>query len=558
MGMESRPEGVPIDEMRQRIHPDDLLDVLATYQRALGLVPARGRAGALPAAWTAVAPHLHAPHHPARRLRHAGRAQRRGARHHRADGAPAARRRARAPARRRDLDLGHRRVARAARRRPRPSGTRRCTRCPACRAGEPRAGLHGVGRALRAPGRPRARARRRAGVDRRSRTRRWRSCTASCASTARCATSSRAPASSPRPARTAPPAWPSTSPNASSRWPPCAQATERSAHGHARRGHRHLGMGRRLRRLALGRRDVRAARPRAAPDLPHASRRWRSGCTPTTSTTSTTRSRAPASEDRPAYYEFRIIRTDGVQRWLASRSLPVRDERGRTCMRLGVNWDITEAHEAAAARHERELVLRESQAKSELLARMSHELRTPMNAVLGFTQLLLADDAAMHDSPAAAARRHAPRAPGAHPLRRRAPADADQQRAGAVAPGRPGARRRAAAGADGHRHRAEPAAGRGPRAAARRHGGRAAQPAARARRPDAPEAGAGQPAHQRDQVQPPRRQRAPGRVARRRPRADPRVRRRHRHDVRSSRPTPSSPSTAPAPSATASRARASA
>ena len=99
-------------------------------------------------------------------------------------------------------------------------------------------------------------------------------------------------------------------------------------------------------------------------------------------------------EDRPAYYEFRIIRADGVQRWLASRSLPVRDERGRTHMRLGVNWDITEAHEAAAARHERELVLRESQAKSELLARMSHELRTPMNAVLGFTQLLLADDAA--------------------------------------------------------------------------------------------------------------------------------------------------------------------
>ena len=108
-------------------------------------------------------------------------------------------------------------------------------------------------------------------------------------------------------------------------------------------------------------------------------------------------------EDRAAYYEFRIIRADGVQRWLASRSLPVRDERGRTRMRLGVNWDITEAHEAAAARHERELVLRESQAKSELLARMSHELRTPMNAVLGFTQLLLADHAAEHDSAEAVA-----------------------------------------------------------------------------------------------------------------------------------------------------------
>jgi PAS domain S-box-containing protein len=111
--------------------------------------------------------------------------------------------------------------------------------------------------------------------------------------------------------------------------------------------------------------------------------------------------------DRSAYYEFRILRTDGQTRWLASRSLPVRDERGRTRLRLGVNWDVTEAHEVAAARHERELVLRESQAKSELLARMSHELRTPMNAVLGFTRLLLADATAGADSPEAAATRQA-------------------------------------------------------------------------------------------------------------------------------------------------------
>jgi len=104
--------------------------------------------------------------------------------------------------------------------------------------------------------------------------------------------------------------------------------------------------------------------------------------------------------DNAAYYEFRILLPDGQARWIASRSLPVRDERGRTLLRLGVNWDNTEAHEAAAARHERELVLRESQAKSELLARMSHELRTPMNAVLGFTRLLMADDAQGDDAEA--------------------------------------------------------------------------------------------------------------------------------------------------------------
>jgi signal transduction histidine kinase/CheY-like chemotaxis protein len=104
-------------------------------------------------------------------------------------------------------------------------------------------------------------------------------------------------------------------------------------------------------------------------------------------------------EDRTAYYEYRIVRPDGAVRWLASSSMPLRDDKGRTRVRLGVNWDVTEAREAAAARQERALALRESQAKSELLARMSHELRTPLNAILGFTQLLLADDAPEPGSP---------------------------------------------------------------------------------------------------------------------------------------------------------------
>ena len=137
-----------------------------------------------------------------------------------------------------------------------------------------------------------------------------------------------------------------------------------------------------------------------APPAP-ASRRWRSGCIPDDVDYVNDQIQSGRVEDRPAYYEFRIRRADGEQRWLASRSMPVRDETGRTFMRLGVNWDITEAHEAAAARHERELVLRESQAKSELLARMSHELRTPMNAVLGFTQLLLAEERAPDARPPA-------------------------------------------------------------------------------------------------------------------------------------------------------------
>ncbi len=95
--------------------------------------------------------------------------------------------------------------------------------------------------------------------------------------------------------------------------------------------------------------------------------------------------------DGPTNTEFRVVWPDGTVRWLASRSSPVRDEKGRTVRRIGINWDITDARNAAAARQEQLLVQYESQAKSRFLARISHELRTPLNAVLGFAQLLLAE-----------------------------------------------------------------------------------------------------------------------------------------------------------------------
>ena len=91
--------------------------------------------------------------------------------------------------------------------------------------------------------------------------------------------------------------------------------------------------------------------------------------------------------------EFRVIWPDGSVRWLASSSSPVRDVQGRTVGRVGINWDVTDAHTAAAAREEQVLARHENQAKSRFLARISHELRTPLNAVLGFSQLLLAEGA---------------------------------------------------------------------------------------------------------------------------------------------------------------------
>ena len=101
--------------------------------------------------------------------------------------------------------------------------------------------------------------------------------------------------------------------------------------------------------------------------------------------------------------QFRLRLPDGRWRWLASRSVALRDAQGRPARRIGVNWDITDTRQAESARQEQALVRREVQAKSRLLARMSHELRTPLNAVIGFAQLLLAED---RDASEAAALRH--------------------------------------------------------------------------------------------------------------------------------------------------------
>ena len=97
------------------------------------------------------------------------------------------------------------------------------------------------------------------------------------------------------------------------------------------------------------------------------------------------------TRDTPTDTEFRIVRPDGQVRWLASRSVPVRGPHGLTVQRIGINWDITDARLAAQAREVAHQALLSNQAKSRLLARLSHDLRTPLNAVLGFSQLLLAE-----------------------------------------------------------------------------------------------------------------------------------------------------------------------
>ena len=93
----------------------------------------------------------------------------------------------------------------------------------------------------------------------------------------------------------------------------------------------------------------------------------------------------------PVDGEYRIVRSDGVLRWVAARACLIAD--GQLRRMVGVNIDITERKQAEEELRTATSQLREAdRRKDEFLAVLGHELRNPLSVISMTAQLLRSRD----------------------------------------------------------------------------------------------------------------------------------------------------------------------
>jgi PAS domain S-box-containing protein len=92
--------------------------------------------------------------------------------------------------------------------------------------------------------------------------------------------------------------------------------------------------------------------------------------------------------------EFYNRKKNGTYYWEQATIAPITDEKGQIINFIKIGKDITKQKELQEELREAKLKAEESdRLKTAFLANLSHEIRTPLNGILGFTDLLLDNDA---------------------------------------------------------------------------------------------------------------------------------------------------------------------
>jgi len=97
-------------------------------------------------------------------------------------------------------------------------------------------------------------------------------------------------------------------------------------------------------------------------------------------------------ENRPFKYNYRILDSEGHEKWVWEQGQGVFSDNGELQAVEGFITDVTDQRLAVESlNHAKQLAENANRAKSQFLANMSHELRTPLNAIIGYSEMLKED-----------------------------------------------------------------------------------------------------------------------------------------------------------------------